>query len=117
MGKRAILVEVQRLVEFRKSASQITLLNERLTALNCRAQLDIRGILQQLIVRIDRDPPGPSEGWVGPASGGMASKVRRGGSFLCAENYCRRYLPAARDENPPDSSASHTGFRCVRSPR
>jgi formylglycine-generating enzyme len=42
------------------------------------------------------------------------SKVRRGGSFLCADDYCRRYLPAARDHNPPNDAASHTGFRCVR---
>ena len=41
-------------------------------------------------------------------------RVRRGGSFLCADNYCRRYLPAARDANTPVDSASHTGFRCVQ---
>jgi formylglycine-generating enzyme len=41
-------------------------------------------------------------------------KVRRGGSFLCADNYCRRYLPAARDHNPPNDAASHAGFRCVK---
>jgi formylglycine-generating enzyme len=47
-----------------------------------------------------------------PATG--TERVRRGGSYLCADNYCRRYLPAARDKNPPDSSACHTGFRCVK---
>lgn len=41
-------------------------------------------------------------------------KVRRGGSFLCDDSYCRRYVPSARDKNPTDSSANHTGFRCVR---
>ena len=40
-------------------------------------------------------------------------RVRRGGSFLCAEGYCRRYVPSARDKNPEDSGASHTGFRCA----
>jgi formylglycine-generating enzyme required for sulfatase activity len=41
-------------------------------------------------------------------------KVRRGGSFLCDDKYCHRYRPSARDKNPTDSSANHTGFRCVR---
>jgi len=41
-------------------------------------------------------------------------RVRRGGSFLCAENYCRRYLPSARDANTPVDSACHTGFRCAK---
>ena len=31
--------------------------------------------------------------------------MRRGGSFLCADNYCRRFLPAARDSNPPRTHA------------
>jgi len=41
-------------------------------------------------------------------------KVVKGGSHLCAPNYCRRYRPAARHPQPIDSSASHIGFRCVR---
>ncbi len=40
-------------------------------------------------------------------------RVTKGGSHLCAENYCRRYRPAARQGQPVDSSASHLGFRCV----
>ena len=40
-------------------------------------------------------------------------KVLKGGSHLCAPNYCRRYRPAARHAQPVDSSASHVGFRCV----
>ena len=40
-------------------------------------------------------------------------KVLKGGSHLCAENYCRRYRPAARHPQPIDTSASHVGFRCV----
>jgi len=42
-------------------------------------------------------------------------KVVKGGSHLCAPNYCRRYRPAARHPQPIDSSTSHIGFRCVRS--
>jgi sulfatase modifying factor 1 len=40
-------------------------------------------------------------------------KVLKGGSHLCAANYCRRYRPAARHAQPVDTSTSHIGFRCV----
>jgi sulfatase modifying factor 1 len=40
-------------------------------------------------------------------------KVLKGGSHLCAPNYCRRYRPAARRAEPIDTSASHIGFRCI----
>src|SRR6185437_16213933 len=38
-------------------------------------------------------------------------RVIKGGSHLCAPNYCRRYRPAARQAQPEDSCASHIGFR------
>jgi formylglycine-generating enzyme required for sulfatase activity len=40
-------------------------------------------------------------------------KVLKGGSHLCAPNYCRRYRPAARHAEPVDTSLSHIGVRCV----
>ena len=40
-------------------------------------------------------------------------KVVKGGSHLCAPNYCRRYRPAARHPQPVDTSMSHVGFRCI----
>ena len=40
-------------------------------------------------------------------------KVLKGGSHLCAPNYCRRYRPAARHAQPVDTSTSHVGFRLV----
>lgn len=40
-------------------------------------------------------------------------RVLKGGSHLCAPNYCQRYRPAARFAHPVDSSTSHIGFRCV----
>jgi sulfatase modifying factor 1 len=49
---------------------------------------------------------------LGPTSG--ASRVMKGGSFLCHASYCNRYRVAARTSNTPDSSASNIGFRCVR---
>ena len=44
----------------------------------------------------------------------IGRKVLKGGSHLCAANYCQRYRPAARHPQPIDSSTSHIGFRCVR---
>jgi formylglycine-generating enzyme required for sulfatase activity len=40
-------------------------------------------------------------------------KVMKGGSHLCAPNYCRRYRPAARMAQAIDTSTSHLGFRCI----
>ena len=40
-------------------------------------------------------------------------KVIKGGSHLCAANYCRRYRPAARHAEDVDTSTSHLGFRCI----
>jgi sulfatase modifying factor 1 len=41
-------------------------------------------------------------------------KVMKGGSYLCAPNYCRRYRPAARMPQQVDSSTCHLGFRCIK---
>ena len=40
-------------------------------------------------------------------------RVIKGGSHLCAPNYCLRYRPAARQGQPIDSSTTHLGFRCI----
>jgi sulfatase modifying factor 1 len=40
-------------------------------------------------------------------------KVIKGGSHLCAPNYCRRYRPAARHAQPIDTSTTNVGFRCI----
>ena len=44
-------------------------------------------------------------------------KVVKGGSFLCADNYCQRYRPAARRPQMVDTGMSHIGFRTVERPR
>ncbi|MFC0388457.1 formylglycine-generating enzyme family protein [Muricoccus vinaceus] len=46
----------------------------------------------------------------------IARKVLKGGSHLCAPNYCRRYRPAARHAQMIDSATTHVGFRCVLRP-
>jgi formylglycine-generating enzyme required for sulfatase activity len=57
--------------------------------------------------RIDSDA-----GSYGPGEQ-IPRKVIKGGSHLCAPNYCLRYRPAARQSEAIDTSTSHIGFRCV----
>jgi len=40
--------------------------------------------------------------------------VIKGGSFLCADNYCQRYRPAARRPQMVDTGMSHIGLRTVK---
>jgi formylglycine-generating enzyme required for sulfatase activity len=46
--------------------------------------------------------------------GEIPRRVIKGGSHLCAPNYCLRYRPAARQGEAVDTSTGHIGFRCVR---
>jgi formylglycine-generating enzyme len=46
-------------------------------------------------------------------SGKVPRMVMKGGSYLCAPNYCQRYRPAARMAQEVDSSTCHLGFRCI----
>lgn len=65
---------------------------------------------------VPRNPRGGSEeASRAPHDPGAAfgRKVLKGGSHLCAENYCRRYRPAARYPQTVDTSTSHIGFRCA----
>lgn len=62
-------------------------------------------------------PSQPGKGCCAPDKrdpGHFPTKVLKGGSHLCAENYCQRYRPAARYPQTTDSATSHIGFRCVR---
>jgi sulfatase modifying factor 1 len=52
-----------------------------------------------------RDPKGAEDG---------GERVIRGGSFLCAENYCSNYRVAGRSHSEPDSGLDNLGFRCAR---
>ena len=61
------------------------------------------------------DPEGPPSGQHDPSAPKIPMRVVKGGSFLCARNYCSRYRPAARSSQAVDTSACHIGFRCVRS--
>ena len=48
--------------------------------------------------------------------GTLPRRVVKGGSYLCAPSYCRRYRPAARMAQGIDTSTCHLGFRCVVRP-
>jgi sulfatase modifying factor 1 len=43
-------------------------------------------------------------------------RVTKGGSFLCAQNYCMNFRPSARQGSAIDTGMSHMGFRCVSTP-
>ena len=61
-------------------------------------------------------PRNPRTDEMGPALGGerIRRRVMKGGSHLCAPNYCLRYRPAARQGEAVDTSTGHIGFRCIR---
>ena len=61
------------------------------------------------------NPQGPDSS-NDPNEPGIPKRVQRGGSFLCSDLYCTRYLPGARGKGAIDSGSSHVGFRCVKSP-
>ena len=65
--------------------------------------------------KVATNPKGPDDSF-DPLEPGVPKRVQRGGSFLCSEKYCRRYLVGARGRAEPKSGASHTGFRCVVGP-
>ncbi len=62
-----------------------------------------------------RNPTGPADGF-DPEEPDVPKRVQRGGSFLCSDQYCARYLLGTRGKGAPDTGLGHVGFRCVRSP-
>jgi formylglycine-generating enzyme len=64
----------------------------------------------------DKNPLGPETSF-DPLEPGTPKRVQRGGSFMCSDLYCTRYVPGARGKGEPSSAAGHIGFRCVQSPK
>lgn len=60
-----------------------------------------------------RNPRGPETALAEGLAPGIPLRVLKGGSFLCAPNYCARYRPAARIPQASDTAAVHIGFRCI----
>jgi formylglycine-generating enzyme required for sulfatase activity len=62
---------------------------------------------------VTRNPKGPSEGF-DPAEPGQPKRVHRGGSYLCTEQYCTRYMVGTRGKGEVRTGSNHLGFRCVK---
>jgi formylglycine-generating enzyme required for sulfatase activity len=62
---------------------------------------------------VTRNPQGP-ESPFDPAEPTEKKRVQRGGSFLCTDQYCTRYMVGTRGKGEVTSAANHIGFRCVR---
>lgn len=61
-----------------------------------------------------RNPAGPrEEESFDPSEPGVCKRVHKGGSYLCTDQYCARYMPGARGKSAPDTGTNHLGFRCV----
>ncbi len=63
-----------------------------------------------------RNPSGPADS-ADPMEPGVPKRVQKGGSFLCSEQYCCRYMPGGRGKGAVDTGASNVGFRCAVSLR
>jgi formylglycine-generating enzyme required for sulfatase activity len=63
------------------------------------------------------NPKGPPrEMALDPQEPRVPKRVQRGGSFMCSDLYCIRYLPGTRGKGEPVAPAMHVGFRCVKTP-
>ena len=62
------------------------------------------------------NPQGPKDSF-DPSEPGIAKRVQKGGSFLCTDQYCSRYMPGGRGKSAPDTGTNHGGFRLVRDSR
>jgi len=62
---------------------------------------------------ISVNPRGPADSH-DPLEPGIPKKVHRGGSFLCTDEYCTRYMVGTRGKGDWRSPANHIGFRCVK---
>ena len=62
---------------------------------------------------VTENPPGPADSF-DPTEPGIAKRVQRGGSFLCTDQYCTRYLVGSRGRGEQSTGSNHVGFRCVQ---
>ena len=64
---------------------------------------------------VTRNPQGPADSF-DPAEPGVPKRVHRGGSFLCTDQFCARYIVGTRGKGEFRTSTDHLGFRTVVSP-
>ena len=62
---------------------------------------------------VSRNPRGPNDS-ADPEEPGVKKRVHRGGSFLCTDEYCSRYMVGTRGKGEPSTGTNHLGFRLVR---
>lgn len=62
--------------------------------------------------RVARNPQGPASSF-DPSEPGQPKKVHRGGSYLCTDQYCSRYILGTRAKGEISTGTNHLGFRCV----
>ena len=65
---------------------------------------------------VPRNPTGPESSY-DPAEPTEKKRVHRGGSFLCTDEYCTRYMVGTRGKGEVTTGSNHVGFRCVSSPK
>lgn len=63
---------------------------------------------------VARNPQGPASSF-DPDEPGVQKRVHRGGSFLCTDQYCSRYMVGSRGKGDIQTGTNHLGFRCVKS--
>ena len=63
--------------------------------------------------RVARNPRGPESSF-DPSEPDQPKKVHRGGSFLCTDQYCSRYIVGTRGKGEVNTGTNHLGFRCVK---
>ena len=61
------------------------------------------------------NPQGPDSSF-DPQEPGQPKRVQRGGSYLCTDQYCARYIVGTRGKGEISSATNHIGFRCVQNP-
>ncbi len=59
------------------------------------------------------NPKGPADSF-DPSEPGRVKRAHRGGSYLCTDQYCSRYVAGGRGKGEPDTGTNHLGFRCVK---
>jgi formylglycine-generating enzyme required for sulfatase activity len=64
---------------------------------------------------VARNPRGPDSPY-DPAEPNEKKRVHRGGSFLCSDQYCSRYMVGTRGKGEVTTGSNHVGFRCVKTP-
>ena len=62
-----------------------------------------------------RNPQGPDSS-LDPAEPTEKKRVHRGGSYLCTDQYCTRYMVGTRGKGEVSTGSNHLGFRCVKEP-